>query len=125
MGVIVAAWTAIGVVTAVPGQAAIVSAGSMRASMMEYRDALVHKQITAGDHKIVVYPAPLLVYPADARDFEFTTAQSKGWFEPGYRSYFGIPAHATLRLVTHPRVATAPTTRAWRLVPLPAAAPGS
>ncbi len=102
MGVIVAACTAIGVVTAVPGEAAIISAESMRASMMEYRDALVQKQVAAGDHKIVVFPAPLLVYPTDARDFEFTAVQSKGWFEPGYRSYFSIPAHAALRFLTHP-----------------------
>lgn len=102
MGVLVAACTAIGVVTAVPGQAAIISAESMRASMMQYRDALVHKQLAAGDRKIVVYPAPLLVYPTDARDFEFAAVQSKGWFEPGYRAYFGIPAHVALRFVTHP-----------------------
>jgi Family of unknown function (DUF6056) len=102
MAVIAAACTVIGVVTAVPGEAAIVSAESMRASMMEYRDALVQKQLAAGDRKIVVLPAPLLVYPTDARDFEFTAAQGKGWFEPGYRSYFGIPAHAALRFVTRP-----------------------
>jgi len=102
MGVLVAACTAIGVVTAVPGQAAIISAESMRARMMEYRDALVQKQLAAGDRKIVVFPAPLLVYPTDARDFEFAAVQSKGWFEPGYRAYFGIPAHVALRFVTHP-----------------------
>jgi hypothetical protein len=102
MRVIVAACTAIGVVTAVPGQAAIVSAESIRASMMEYRDILVQKQIIAGDRKIVVYPAPLLVYPTDARDFEFTAVQSKNWFESGYRNYFGVPVNAALRFITHP-----------------------
>ncbi len=69
---------------------------------MEFRDALVRKQLAAGDHEIVVYPAPLLVYPTDARDFEFTARQSKHWFEPGYRNYFGVPKHAALRFVTHP-----------------------
>ena len=101
-GVIVAACAAIGVVTAVPGQAAIVSAESMRASMMEYRDALVQKQMAAGDRQVVVYPAPLLVYPTDARDFQFTRVQSKHWFEGGYRNYFRVPADAALRFVTHP-----------------------
>ena len=102
MTVIVAAGTALGVIAAVPGQAAIISAEAMRARMMQYRDALVQKQLAAGDRKIVVYPAPLLVYPTDARDFEFTAVQSKSWFEPGYRGYFGIPADTVLRFVTHP-----------------------
>jgi hypothetical protein len=74
----------------------------MRASMMEYRDALVQKQLAAGDRVIVVYPAPLLVYPTDARDFQFTPVQSKHWFAAGYRTYFGVPADAVLRFVTHP-----------------------
>jgi hypothetical protein len=100
--VAVAACTAIGVLAAVPGQAAIVSAESMRARMMEYRDALVQKQLAARHRVIIVYPAPLLVYPADARDFEFTAVQSKEWFELGYRIYFGIPRRAALRFVTHP-----------------------
>jgi hypothetical protein len=112
MGVIVAACTVIGVVTAVRGQAPIVSAESMRATMMDYRNALVHKQLAAGDPVIVVFPAPLLVYPTDARDIEFTAVQSKGWFVPGYRSYVAIPGHAAPRFVTHPRLATVPTTRA-------------
>lgn len=102
MSFIVAACTALGVVAAVPGQAAIVSAESKRASMMDYRDALVQKQLAAGDREITVYPAPLLVYPTDARDFEFTAVQSKAWFEPGYRDYFGIPAGDALRFVTDP-----------------------
>lgn len=102
LAAVVAAGTAIGVLAAVPGQAAIVSAEAMRASMMQYRDALVLKQLTDGDHVIVIYPAPLLVFPGDARDFEFTAVQSKEWFELGYRNYFGIPRHAVLRFVTHP-----------------------
>ena len=102
MRVAVAACTAIGVLAAVPGQAAIVSAEGMRARMMEYRDALVQKQLAAHDRVIVVYPAPLLVYPADARDFEFTAVQSKEWFELGYRIYFGIPRRAVLRFITRP-----------------------
>lgn len=102
MRVAVAACTAIGVLAAVPGQAAIVSAESMRARMMEYRDALVQKQLAAHHRVITVYPAPLLVYPADARDFEFTAVQSKEWFELGYRIYFGMPRRAVLRFVTHP-----------------------
>ncbi len=102
IGAVVAACTAIGVMTAMPGQAAIASAESMRARMMDYRDALVLKQLAAGDRHIVVYPAPLLVYPTDARDFEFTAVQSKHWFETGFRSYFRIPKHAALRFVTRP-----------------------
>lgn len=100
--VIVAACTALGVVAALPGQAAIISAESKRAAMMEYRDALVQKQLAAGDRVITVYPAPLLVYPTDARDFQFTAVQSKAWFEPGYRNYFGIPAGDKVRFVTSP-----------------------
>jgi hypothetical protein len=102
LSLIVAACTAIGVVVALPGQAAIISAESKRATMMEYRDALVQKQLAAGDRVITVYPAPLLVYPTDARDFQFTAVQSKAWFEPGYRNYFGIPAGDRVRFITQP-----------------------
>jgi hypothetical protein len=102
LGFAAAACTALGVLTAVPGQAAIISAESMRASMMAYRDALVRQQLAAGDRVITVYPAPLLVYPTDARDLEYTTVQSKAWFEPGWRNYLGIPPRDVLRFVTDP-----------------------
>lgn len=102
ISVIVAACTVIGIVSAVPRQAAIVAAEAKRASMMDFRDVLVQKQLAAGDRVIVVYPAPLLVYPTDARDFEFTAVQNKMWFAGGYRNFFGIPPNAVLRFVTHP-----------------------
>lgn len=99
----VATLTAAGVIAAVPGQAALVSAEAKRASMTAYRDALVRRQLAAGDRTITIYPAPLLVYPSDAKDFDFTATQiDPSYFQGGYVLYFRIPARDTLRFVTAP-----------------------
>lgn len=42
------------------------------------------------------------LYPTGARDSEFTATQSKAWFEPGYRAYFGGPPTDKLEFITHP-----------------------
>ena len=102
LSVLIAVAAFAGVIALVPAGSAVVSAEAKRASMMDYRDALVQEQLRAGKPDVLVYPAPLLYYPTDARDFEFTATQNKAWFGPGYRAYFGIPPTDKLEFVTHP-----------------------
>lgn len=68
---------------------------------MEMRDRVVHEQVAEGRTVIDVMPAPLLVFPTDARDFEYAEVQTKEWFEPGYRAFFGLSG-VTLKFSTMP-----------------------
>ena len=80
-----------GIASALPDAVQLIQAESARARLVATRDASVQEQLKDGAKAIEVTPAPLLVYPTDARDFEYEKAQSKDWFELGYRTWFGIP----------------------------------
>jgi hypothetical protein len=81
---------------------ALIRAEALRASLMATRDADIAEQVASGAERVVVMPAPILVSPSDARDFEFAVEQSKDWFVPGYRAWFGIPSGTRFEYVTTP-----------------------
>lgn len=85
-----------------PQQLQLLHAEQLRAALLAQRDRQVVQQVESGDATITVLPAPLLYYPADARDFEYSQVQSKDWFESGFRQWFGIVPQHQLVYVLHP-----------------------
>lgn len=84
----------------VPGLARLAHAETLRAAAVDSRNDSVAAQLVGNPSTVVVTPAPLLYYPAEARDFEFREVQPQDWFWAGFKRYFRIPDATVLEYVT-------------------------
>lgn len=90
----------VGVALAVPDGLRLIEAEQLRAGAFDERELSVAAQLAAGADPIEVMPAPLLYFPAEARDLEFRAVQPQDWFWPGFRWWHGIPDGVALAIVT-------------------------
>jgi hypothetical protein len=84
----------------IPGLVRLAQAETLRAAAVDARNDSVAEQLLTTPSTVVVTPAPLLYYPAEARDFEFRAVQPQDWFWAGFKQYFRIPDATELEYVT-------------------------
>jgi hypothetical protein len=81
---------AIGSILVIPQASLITKAMSLRNSMLTSREAIVQKELSAGEKEITVHPAPILLPLSSATDFSFS-AKAKGWYSGGWKKFYHIP----------------------------------